>query len=116
MKKIIFVLVTLFFLVKIGYAQHVTDSSGKTYYDPEKTKLKEVYSWKEFNTIGHDGSHEIIKSIKKKHGAYFYYYESGKIKINGNFKDDKKHGEWKYFDETGALIKTEKYVNGELKN
>lgn len=115
MKKLLILVVTFLMLSAYGFSQHITDSSGKTYYDAGKTKLKEVYSYKEVNTIGHDGSHNIIKTEKRKHGPYFYYYESGKIKISGNYKDDRKQGEWKYYDEKGALLKTEQYENGELK-
>lgn len=116
MKKFITLVVVFLMISVYGFSQHQTDSSGKTYYDDAKTKLKEQYSYKEVNTIGHDGSHNIIKTVTKKHGPYFYYYESGKIKISGNYKDDQKHGEWKYYDERGILIKTEHYENGELKN
>ena len=50
----------------------------------------------------------------KKYGPYFYYYESGKIKISGEYKDDEKSGTWKYYDEKGTLTNTEKYANGKL--
>jgi antitoxin component YwqK of YwqJK toxin-antitoxin module len=95
-------------------AQHIQNNSGKTYYDSARTKPKEVFSYKEVNTFSIEGDHSIAKVSYKKHGPYFYYYENGKIKIHGNYKNDKKDGDWKFYDEQGKLIKTEKYLNGEL--
>jgi antitoxin component YwqK of YwqJK toxin-antitoxin module len=75
---------------------------GKSYYDADKTKPKELYCYK-------PGS-----SNKIKQGPYYFYYESGKLKISGQYKDDQKHGDWKYY-ESGKNIKTEHYENGQLK-
>lgn len=114
MKKILFIFVSLIMLSKIGYGQHITDQTSKTYYDEEKTKLKEVYSFVEVNTFSEKGDNQIIGTKMKKQGPYFYYYENGKLKIQGNYKKDMKHGTWNYYDENGKLIKTEEYRDGEL--
>lgn len=115
MKKFLIIVISLLFFVNLGFSQHVGDG-GKTYYDKNKTKLKEVYNYKEVNVFSATGDHSIVEVIKKKHGPYFYYYESGKIKISGNYKNDEKHGEWKYFNAEGSLIKTEEYEKGKLIN
>jgi antitoxin component YwqK of YwqJK toxin-antitoxin module len=114
--KQIFLLFTVFFFFQMSiYAQHIDGNSGKTYYDTGRTKLKEVYSYKEKTTFSVTGDHSVANVTQIKHGPYFYYYEGGKLKISGNFKNDKKDGIWKYYDENGKMIKSETYLNGELK-
>lgn len=115
MKKLVLVMIGMFFFASMGFAQHIDGDGGKTYYDEAKTKLKEVYNYKEAYTFSNRGDQTITETKKVRHGPYFYYYESGKIKISGNYKDGKKHGSWKYFDEEGNTIKEEEYVNGEKK-
>ena len=94
-------------------AQEISGDNGKTYYDAAKTKPKEVYSYREVYTINpNDPKHPAVSH--QKEGPYFFYYETGKLKISGQYKMDKKEGDWKYYDEQGKLTKTEKYSNGEL--
>jgi antitoxin component YwqK of YwqJK toxin-antitoxin module len=114
MKKVISICFFSIFITFLAFSQHIEGNSGKTYYDSAKTKLKEVYSYKEVNVFSPTGDHSIVNVIQKKHGPYFYYYENGKIKVKGSYKNDKKDGEWIYMDEHGKPIKTEKYVDGEL--
>ena len=113
MKKVFFIIVSLFFIVNVGLSQHISNET-KTYYDEAKTKLKEVYSFKESYTFSATGDQSVVGTNKKKHGPYFYYYESGKMKISGWYNTDKKDKTWKYYDEKGNIIKTEEYKNGEL--
>jgi len=115
MKKFLLIVASFFIFQMSIFAQHIDNNSGKTYYDTGRTKLKEVYSYKEINTFNINGDHTVANVTQKKHGPYFYYYEGGKLKISGNFKNDKKDGLWKYYDENGKLIKSETYVDGELK-
>lgn len=96
-------------------AQHISDEAGKNYYDEEKTKLKEVYSYKEVNVLNPRDPDGEVKRKSVKHGPYFKYYKSGKLQIAGNYKDGKKNGEWKYYSENGKLEKIEHYQKGELK-
>jgi antitoxin component YwqK of YwqJK toxin-antitoxin module len=114
MKKVVLVLVGMFFMTTFSFAQHITDETSKSYYDEAKTKLKEVYSFVEVNTFSPKGDQQIVGTKMKKHGPYFYYYENGKLKIQGNYKKDKKHKTWTYYDETGKVIKVEEYLDGEL--
>lgn len=113
MKKLILFSFIFSMMATFSFAQHGSDD-GKTYYDDAHTKLKEVYSYKEVNTFNPNDPEMKMETVTKKHGPYFYYYESGKLKISGNYKDDKKHGEWKYYDEEGNITKVETYKNGEL--
>lgn len=39
----------------------------------------------------------------KQIGFWRYYYESGKLEQEGNFKDGAFHGEWKLFDKNGKM-------------
>ena len=81
MKRIIGILALVVFACGMATAQHVEGDDGKSFYDEAKTKLKEVYNYKEVNIFSATGDHSIVEVKKKKHGPYFYYYESGKVKI-----------------------------------
>lgn len=114
MKKTILMLSVMIFLSKISFAQGEFDKCGKTYYDKAKTKPMEVFSCKE--VIVFDPSDPTNPQSKKniKHGPYFFYYESGKLKTAGGYLNDLKNGEWKYYDESGAVTRVEHFKNGEL--
>jgi len=100
-------------LATSAFAQDIAGDNGKTYYDAAKTKPKEVFSYTEVYTINpNDPKHPAVGH--QKEGPYFLYYETGKLKISGQYKMDKKEGDWKYYDEKGKLTKTEKYAAGEL--
>lgn len=96
-------------------AQHITENSGKTYYDENENKLKEVYSYKQV-TIFNPRTSEDRKKKQVKHGPYFFYYKDGDIKISGRFKDGEKHGKWEYYTKKGNLTKVVKYKKGEKIN
>ena len=56
-------------------------ASDITYYDREKTKIKEV-----------------IPIVNKEiHGDYYQFYENGKVKKQGSYYHNKKEGVWKEF-------------------
>lgn len=46
--------------------------------------------------------------------SFSTYYPNGNIKITGEFKEDLKNGEWTSYDETGKVIKIEKFKKGNL--
>lgn len=114
MKKLILTLLIATISFFYTNAQHVDGDKGKTYYDEAKTMLKEVYNYKEVTVFSATGDNSIVETKLKKHGQYFYYYQNGKVKISGIYKNDEKHGTWKYFDEKGTLIKEEEYQEGKL--
>ena len=109
MKKLLFLSFVFSLFAVVVHAQG--GDNGKTYYDADKTKPKEVFSFKETSKPGPGGKAAVTKM---KHGPYFFYYETGKIKISGQYRDDMKQGDWKYYDEHGTLKNTEKYENDKL--
>lgn len=110
MKKTLFLIFMAIGLLVPGVMKA---QNHRTYYDDAKTKLKEVYAVKEYTELNPDDPANPV-AYTKKEGPYFYYYETGKLKISGEYKNDQKSGTWNYYDETGNLTKTEKYVNGKL--
>jgi len=70
-----------------------------TYYDVEKQKVREM-------TPFLDG---------KKEGTYFFFYESGKIKVKGAYKNNVKFGIWTeyYDDEKNRKKKETQYTKDE---
>jgi uncharacterized protein len=46
-----------------------------------------------------------------KQGRWYTFYESGSIRQEGMYKDDKKNGYFKEFTEGGDLISVSKYIN-----
>lgn len=65
-----------------------------TYYDAEKTKIKEV----------------IPKNYGKITGNYFAYYPTGNLKTEGQFDDSVKVGKWIDYYEFGTSGKRKKEV------
>jgi len=50
----------------------------------------------------------------KEHSIWSIYYENGKLKIESEWNDGNPNGTWKYYDEKGQLIKISEYLNCEL--
>jgi len=50
----------------------------------------------------------------QKQGKWVSFWENGKIKTEGTFRDDKKNGYFKEYSEKGDLIHIQKYVDGTL--
>jgi len=114
-KLLLLPLLTIAFLAPlISNAQKKDNGEGnKTYYDAGKTKLKEVFMTKQYVSADPENPGPPVV-IYRRYGPYFYYYENGKVKVSGEFKDDEKSGTWSYYDEKGTLTKTEKYVDGKI--
>ena len=47
-----------------------------------------------------------------KSGHWYYYYPSGKISSDENYKEDQLDGTTKYYDDQGNLIARENWANG----
>lgn len=45
-------------------------------------------------------------------GRWVFFWDNGKIRLEGNFRDGRKHGYFKSYDRNGDLLTVEKYDNG----
>jgi antitoxin component YwqK of YwqJK toxin-antitoxin module len=73
---------------------------SKTYYDFNKTILKEKFFVQKKNPTLLDST-------------YLLYYQHGQLKTKGNFKNNKAHGTWLYYYENGSPKMEGTFVNGE---
>ena len=62
-----------------------------TWYDKEKTEVKEVYFIKE------------IKGAQTYDSTFTSYYQSGKIKSQGQYLNNNLDGKWKFYYESGSI-------------
>lgn len=49
--------------------------------------------------------------INRKQGRWMSFWENGKVRIEGTYKDDKKNGYFKEYSENGDLVTITKYLN-----
>jgi hypothetical protein len=47
-------------------------------------------------------------------GVWNYYNPEGNLETETNFENNERDGIWTYFDNEGDIIKTERYIDGEL--
>lgn len=111
MRSLFLIFICAVFLPFSSTSQHITDEAGKTYYDNDQTKLKEVYSYKQVTVLNPRTGGEPQKK-QVRHGPYFFYYKDGDIKVAGRFKDGDRHGTWEHYSEDGTLQKIVKYKTG----
>ncbi len=116
MKKVICLLIGFLLMGFLAKSQHMSGNSGKTYYDDQKTQLKEVYSYKTVTTLNPRSRGDDMEKEKVKDGRYFKYYKSGQLEISGRYKDGKKHSEWKFYNQEGVITKVVTYKNGKKVN
>ncbi len=50
--------------------------------------------------------------IDGKKFSHIDYYDNGKVKSIGNYKDNKKDGSWKYFYKSGKVLEYGSYTSG----
>ncbi|MFL5752424.1 MAG: toxin-antitoxin system YwqK family antitoxin [Bacteroidia bacterium] len=104
-------------------AQKQTDyyPNGTVEYVEENEKeMQYLYKRNEFFENGLP--EKVFEIIDKKKKLYVKkeFYPSGKIKEEGGMKfhfdmnDYAKEGDWTYYDESGNIIKKEKYTNGHI--
>ncbi len=97
----------------------------ETFYDAKKEVLKERYMVLKKSTTIIDSLYNSyfqngkIKSTgvfrnNKANGIWKYNYENGVLKMEGPFKDNEHNGYWKYYYETG-LINMEGEIYKEIK-
>lgn len=52
---------------------------------------------------------EAYYSDGKREGHNITFFPNGKMRYMGEYKDDQKTGTWTFYDESGAVVKTENY-------
>jgi antitoxin component YwqK of YwqJK toxin-antitoxin module len=100
-------------------AQVISENGlGKTFYDPEKKQVREIYHYiLEYTFVGSsitDQDKKYEKSEAIKNGPYTCYHINGKLKQSGYYNRNNKDSIWKYYNTKGQLIQTETYRNGQL--
>lgn len=94
-------IIVLFLIIIIGSSCSKGDKEIVSYYENQKPKL--IYYYKTENGI----KAKVFEQM---------YYENGKLKYEGAFKNNNKSGEWKFFFEDGkkfALCDFTKNQNGD---
>ncbi|MFA6260220.1 MAG: hypothetical protein WC760_02045 [Bacteroidia bacterium] len=108
----------LFCLSTPAFAQVIDDDNGKTYYFYDTIthrKVKEIYHHKLLVKIIPDPHHygqytDTILHIKN--GPYTRYYENGNLECSGYYINEKKDSIWKYYNQSGSVIKAERWHHG----
>lgn len=94
----------------------------RTFFDEEKSQLKEVYTLKEEGSkVLHGPYSDYFENGNlKTSGQYFdniangvweFYYENGQIRMRGNINNGVNEGQWEYYYENG-----ETSMEGEISN
>jgi len=77
-------------------------------------KKGEVIQSKTYDLKGTLIANGIINTDGSKNGKWVEYYENGKVKSTGQYKNDKKDGKWIYYHKKGTIQQTGNYSNGKL--
>ena len=77
------------------------------YYD----KNGNVENSKIYNNKGIVVSEGIITDAGKKEGDWKDYFDSGKLRDEGNYKNNQKEGKWKYYFQNGKIEETGAFKN-----
>jgi len=92
----------------------VFDDEGNLIMEGLITKDGKRYGkWYEYYNSGKIKAEGLYKNNEKE-GEWIYYFENGKIEQKGFFKNGKFSGIWTFYDSIGNLIKEEEYFNGKL--
>ena len=84
----------------------------RTYYDEEKTIVKEIYTLKEKNSNVLQGPYTSffqggnLKTVgqyfeNSANGLWEFYYDGGELRMRGNINNGKNNGYWEYFYKNG---------------
>ena len=107
----------------VNYLEGKVDGISYFYYDDKvNTKKAEVIfeenmiidTYQEFYDNGAQKTKIEYKDGKMDGDAEFFY-RTGRIKIEGSYKDGEKNGKWIYYNQNEQKIKKEKWKNGKKK-
>ena len=104
----------------VTYSDDKINGEAYFYYDDEIKTKKAVVQFEddqiidEYQGFYENGAQKTLIKYKKGQmdGEAQFYYKTGRIKIEGNYKDGLKHGKWVFFDESGEKIKKENWKKG----
>lgn len=107
----LFLSLTLFSAISLSAAGQV---KVQTFYDKERTLLKEEYHVTDSFSQVVDGpyiSYYFDGNVKSKGqfkdnqatGTWTHYYENGRKKMEGAMRDNQPYGYWKYYYENGRI-------------
>lgn len=82
---------------RIAYANHDKTWTVNDYFISKHIQMSGIYT---------------SKSLKVQQGNCVFYYESGIVKSNGNYYNNKKDGFWSSWHENGEIKSEGKYENG----
>ncbi len=119
----------------IPYKKNIKDGKTYRYFTDEKIAFEAVFvnnelfdKGYEFDTIGNIITIETYKngvlsrtqrinrndSKNEKHALWVVFNSDRRIVSQGTYKHGLKHGYFKIYDKKGNLLKTTKYINGEI--
>ncbi len=79
------------------FVDNLENGAGKEYYENGKLKIESMYAKGVLN------------------GVWKEYNEDGLLSISGAYFNGAKDGKWMEYDKAGKVVKTTKYVKGEVK-
>ncbi len=104
----------------VNYSDGELDGEAYFYYESDENIVKAeaefdndlmTGTYYEFYLNGTQKS-KIEYDDGEADGEAKFFYPNGKLKIEGEYKNNLKHGNWTYFDEKGKKIGKEKWKNG----
>tara|TARA_Y100000310_G_scaffold342310_1_gene444975 strand:- start:997 stop:2814 length:1818 start_codon:yes stop_codon:yes gene_type:complete len=85
----------------------------KTYFDEEKTQLKEIVTLLKSDSSLHGKYQSLYLNGSLSVSGYYdhnqsdstwiYYFENGRVKMQGSYRQGKQNGKWTYYYESGEL-------------
>jgi len=104
-------------LVQLPEEQIEIDSTGVDLMELPYIYVKDLNSksYTEYYSDSTTVHFEVELKNGFKDGSFTEYYENGKEKMTGKFKQDKRDGNWRRYDEDGELVMRRTYEDGEVK-
>ena len=109
LKSCVTILLIVFSLFAMGQKTFVK----RTYYDEEKTQLKEIVTLMKSDSSLHGKYQSLYLNGSLSVAGYYdhnlsdstwiYYFENGRKKMEGSYSQGKQNGKWTYFYESGEL-------------
>jgi len=97
----------------VGFAAFFyDDASNQRWVESTLKNSNFVGKYNEFYKNGARKSSLFFNENGMPHGEAQFFYQSGILKMEGEYKNGAQNGKWKYFNEDGQVYNTEKYRKG----